>query len=195
MQVTGSPRNASRWPNTTQLPYRSRTNSRTDLPCHIKPASIPLPGVPVGPAHQGQPPHHVVAHDPGSSRSAAHPRCILDAGNHPQCAATIGTRLKVDGEHPLEALHPGHGGFGLIAVHPPPYCARHNLSTMPEVGRKHTMKTGLFNSLQCYSAALDESHWVRQPCRRHRSNIRPSTSRKLSNQFRWPLNSTVTKPN
>ena len=41
---------------------------------------------------------------------------IFDAGDDAQFAAALGACLDVDGEDAFQALHPGHGGKGLIRL-------------------------------------------------------------------------------
>ena len=42
---------------------------------------------------------------------------ILDTGNHPQLAATIGTGFDIDCKDALQSLHPAHRGGGLVVVY------------------------------------------------------------------------------
>ena len=47
----------------------------------------------------------------------AHRNHILDTGNHPQLAATIGTGFDIDCKDALQSLHPAHRGGWLVVVH------------------------------------------------------------------------------
>ena len=69
-------------------------------------------------------------------------RRVLDTGDDPQCSATIGTGLDIDGENTLEALHPTHGCHGFIAVHRATRPARHDPAAVFEVRRENAVKSG-----------------------------------------------------
>jgi len=42
-------------------------------------------------------------------------RWVFNTGNDSELAAALGTGLDVDGEDPLEVLHPAHGGSGFVS--------------------------------------------------------------------------------
>ena len=66
---------------------------------------------------------------------------VLDAGNYPELAATFRAGLDIDGEHPLEPLHPAHRGGRLIDI-VAPGALRHDAGAVFEVGCKYSVETG-----------------------------------------------------
>ena len=65
---------------------------------------------------------------------------ILDASDHPELAAAFGAGLDIDGEDPLQALHPGHGGEGCFGFLRTGFAFWHDGLTMPAIRGEHPME-------------------------------------------------------
>jgi hypothetical protein len=77
-------------------------------------------------------------------------RRILDTGDDPQAAATIGTGLDVDGEDALQALRPGHGCHGFSAAHRVSRPLRHDAFSVFEIRCiDRTVETAILAPAKC----------------------------------------------
>ena len=67
---------------------------------------------------------------------------IFDAGDDSQRATALGAGLDVDGEDAFQALHPSHGGKGLIRLFVARFAFWHDGLTMLAIRREHAVESG-----------------------------------------------------
>ena len=65
---------------------------------------------------------------------------VLDASDHSELAAAFRASLDVDGEDPLEALHPTHGRHGFVTIHRALRTLRYDAFAMLEVWCEHPVE-------------------------------------------------------
>ena len=87
---------------------------------------------------------------------------IFDAGDDAQFAAALGAGLDVDGEDAFQALHPSHGGKGLIRLFVARFAFWHDGLAMLAIRREHAVEPGQVQSRtrDQRRQAGDEVEWV-----------------------------------
>ena len=87
---------------------------------------------------------------------------IFDAGDDAQRATALGAGLDVDGEDAFQALHPGHGGKGLIRLFLAGFAFWHDGLAMLAIRCEHAVEPGEVQSRtrDQRRQAGDEVEWV-----------------------------------
>jgi len=87
---------------------------------------------------------------------------IFDAGDDAQRATALGAGFDADGENAFQALHPSHGGKGLIRLFVAWFAFWHDGLTMLAIRREHAVESGEVQSRTRNQSRQggDELEWV-----------------------------------